>query len=81
MKNFEKKFTILNFKNVELNMFQVSREKHLPNQHYLHSFCHGVIILTRSNNSYISNETSAPQQTGGFIIKYYFGISNITACR
>ena len=42
---------------------------------------HGVIILNRSNNSYISIETSAPQQAGGFIIKYYFGISNITACR
>ena len=42
---------------------------------------HRVIILNRSNNSYISIETSAPQQAGGFIIKYYFGISNIAACR
>ena len=39
------------------------------------------MILNRSNNSQISIETSAPQQAGGFIIKYYFGISNITACR
>ena len=44
-------------------------------------FHHGVIILNRSNNSQISIETSAPQQAGGFIIKCYFGISNITACR
>ena len=36
---------------------------------------YGVIILNRSNNSYISIETSVPQQAGGFIIKYYFGIS------
>ena len=41
----------------------------------------GVIILNRSNNSQISIEKSAPQQAGGFIIKCYFGISNITACR
>ena len=55
---------------------------------YVHNFTifpsalvhHGVIILNRSNNSQISIETSAPQQAGGFIIKYYFGISNITAC-
>ena len=39
---------------------------------------HGVIILNRINNSEISIETSAPQQAGAFIIKYYFGISNIT---
>ena len=39
------------------------------------------MILNRSNNSQISIETSAPQQAGGFIIKYYFGISNITASR
>ena len=45
------------------------------------SSVHGVIILKWSNNSQISHETSAPQQAGGFIIKYYFGISNITACR
>ena len=32
-----------------------------------------------SNDSQISIETSAPQQAGGFIIKYYFGILNITA--
>ena len=42
---------------------------------------HGVIILNRSDNSQISIETSGPQQAGGFIIKYYFGISNITVCR
>ena len=36
---------------------------------------HGVIILNRINNSI---ETSTPQQAGGFIIKYYFGISNFT---
>ena len=42
---------------------------------------HGVIILNRSNNSQISIETSTLQQAGGFIIKYYFQISNITACR
>ena len=39
------------------------------------------MILNRSNNSQISIETSAPQQAGGFIIKCYFGISNITASR
>ena len=37
----------------------------------------GVIILNKSNNSQISIETSAPQQVGGFIIKYYFGISKL----
>ena len=42
---------------------------------------HRVIILNRSNNSYISIEISAPQQAGGFIMKYSFGISNFTACR
>ena len=42
---------------------------------------HGVIILNRSNNSQISIETFAPQQADGFIKKYYFGISNIAACR
>ena len=42
---------------------------------------HGEILLNRSNNSYISIEAPAPYQAGGFIIKYYFGISNITACR
>ena len=31
-----------------------------------------------SKNSQTSIETSAPQQTGGFIIKHYFGFSNIT---
>ena len=45
------------------------------------TFDHGVIILKRSNNSLISVETAAPQQAGGFIIKYDFGVSNITACR
>ena len=42
---------------------------------------HGVIILNRSNTSYVSVETSAPQQAGGFTIKCYFEISNITPCR
>ena len=42
---------------------------------------HGDIILNRSNNSYISIETSAPLQAGDFIIKQYFGISNIAARR
>ena len=42
---------------------------------------HGVIILNRINNSRFSIETSAPQQAGGFIIKHYLGISNITVCR
>ena len=37
---------------------------------------HGDVIPDRSNNSYISNETSAPQQAGGFITKYFFGILN-----
>ena len=53
----------------ELGCFQTNGKKH------------GVIILNRSNNSCISTETSAPQQAGGFIIKYYFRISNITECR
>ena len=38
-------------------------------------------MLNSNNNSKISIETSAPQQAGGFIIKRYFGISNVTACR
>ena len=38
MKNLEKKFTFI-IKNVELRMFQISREKYLPHQHYLHSSC------------------------------------------
>ena len=42
---------------------------------------HEDIILNRSNKWYISIETSAPQQAGGFIIKSYIGISNIAACR
>ena len=33
-------------------------------------------MLKRSNNSWISIETSAPQEAGGFVIKHYFGISN-----
>ena len=41
---------------------------------------HGVIILNRSDNSLFSIETSAPQQVGGFILKHYFGISNVTTC-
>ena len=44
-------------------------------------FKHGVIILNRSNNSWTSIGKSAPQQAGGFEIKYYFVISNITVCR
>ena len=40
---------------------------------------HVVIILNRYNNSKISIETLVPQQAGGFIIKHYFGISNIAA--
>ena len=42
---------------------------------------HGDIILNRSNNSQISIERSVPQQAAGFIVKYYFGISNISVCR
>ena len=37
---------------------------------------HGDIILCRSN---ICNETFAPQQAGGFIIKHYFRISDFAA--
>ena len=41
---------------------------------------HGVIILNSSNNALFSIETSAPQQVGGFILKHYFGIPNVTTC-
>ena len=34
----------------------------------------------RSNNSWVAIETSAPQQAGSFIIKHYFGVSNIAVC-
>ena len=51
------------------------------NNFHLVCYFHWVIILDRINNSYISIETLVPQQAGGFIIKYYFQISNITACR
>ena len=37
----------------------------------LHAFFRWIMELS----------TSAPQQAGDFIMKYYFGISNITACR
>ena len=41
---------------------------------------HGDIMLNTSNNSKICIETSAPQEAGSFVIKRYFGISNIAAC-
>ena len=40
---------------------------------------HGDKILNRGNVWQISIKTSAPQQAGGFIMKRYFGISNIAA--
>ena len=39
------------------------------------------MILSRSNNSYTSIKTYASQQSGVFIIKCYFGISNIATYR
>ena len=55
---------------------------YMTNSFYFASvIMHGVVILNRSNNSLISIEISGPQQAGGFIMKHYFGISNITACR
>ena len=39
------------------------------------------MILSRSSNSYTSIKTYASQQSGVFIIKCYFGISNIATYR
>ena len=50
-------------------------------RHQADGLKYGVIILDRSSNSYLSIETSTPQQAGGFVIKDYFGISNFAACR
>ena len=64
---------------MKLQIFSLSSE--VCQNEKIISVYHGVMILNRSNNSQISIGTSAPQQAGGFIIKYYFGISNITARR